>query len=448
MDATTIRPDRKRRDSAAVQLTVLRIIFHHQPGRWGEFFPLSKGEIVIGRGVSLFPMGPLDDPKMSREHARISPTADGAMITDLESSNGTFVNGERVSRARVRRGDVIRVGDSFMILTTITVLENTIRDSQMVGNSDSLERVKREIAMAAEGDTTVLFLGESGCGKDLAAQELHRLSKRRGEFVAINCGAVPENLLESELFGYKKGAFSGANSAKIGLFQAANGGSLFLDEIGEMSSAMQAKLLRALQNKEVRPLGSTTPERIDTRVVCATNRDLIDAVNRKLFRGDLYSRISQLVIEIPPLRARREDIPVLMAHFRPRSEHREFSGDLVEAFLLHPWPFNVRELDGVLSLAVMESRGDEKITVGSRVEKQLQDHAKIQLGEAAALDETVDELPDDGRYQISKDELIALLQQHQGNVKQVAIQLGKHRYQIYRWLKAYDIDPLRYRDPV
>ncbi|HJK99094.1 MAG TPA: sigma-54 dependent transcriptional regulator [Polyangiaceae bacterium LLY-WYZ-14_1] len=244
-------------------------------------------------------------------------------------------------------------------------IRNESRFGQMLGRSEAMREVFRTIDKVAGYKTTVLVTGESGTGKELVARALHDQSPRAdAPFVAVNCGAIPEALLESELFGHKKGAFTDAHADKLGLFAEADGGTLFLDEIGELPMALQVKLLRALQESTIRRLGDTKDRKVDVRVVAATVRDLKREVEASRFREDLYYRLNVLQIVVPPLRARREDIPMLVEHFVDRNNRRlGTSVRGVEAkaqklLLEYHWPGNVRELENLVERAVVLSEGD------------------------------------------------------------------------------------------
>jgi transcriptional regulator with PAS, ATPase and Fis domain len=231
--------------------------------------------------------------------------------------------------------------------------------SHLVGKSHGMLEVYRTIGTVAAGESTVLIVGESGTGKELVARAIHEASLRKDRaFISINCGAFPETLLESELFGYVKGAFTGASANKKGLLETANGGSIFLDEIGEMTPAMQVKLLRVLQDRKLRPLGSTQEIAVDARVIVATNRNLQTAIQQGQFREDLYYRVAVILIHLPPLRERAEDIDLLAFHFL--SKYAERSGKRVfgiapEALAClenYHWPGNVRELENTIERAI------------------------------------------------------------------------------------------------
>jgi DNA-binding NtrC family response regulator len=236
----------------------------------------------------------------------------------------------------------------------------------ILGKSKAMRGLFRLIRQVAHSQATILVFGESGTGKELVARSIHQHSPRRDRpFVAIDCGALPETLLESELFGHVRGSFTGAISNKKGLFEEAHGGTLLLDEIGGTSLAFQSKLLRVLQENEIRPVGSSKSIRVDVRVIAATNRDLKAAVKEGTFREDLYYRLAVIPIVLPPLRERREDIPLLANHFvakyceKNRLEPKRLSAKALKLLIDHPWPGNVRELENVIERAVLTSPGRE-----------------------------------------------------------------------------------------
>jgi formate hydrogenlyase transcriptional activator len=243
--------------------------------------------------------------------------------------------------------------------------ENQSEFEGMVGSSAAFRGVLDQVRTVAPTDSTVLIEGETGTGKELIAQAIHTLSRRRGRpFVKLNCAAIPLGLLESELFGHEKGAFTGAVSQKTGRFEAANGGTLFLDEIGDIPLELQAKLLRVLQEQEFERLGSTHTHRVNVRMVAATNQDLARLVAEKQFRMDLYYRLNVFPVALPPLRHRLEDIPMLVAHFARRYAERMakqiemIPADSMEALVRYAWPGNIRELQNFIERAVILTEGD------------------------------------------------------------------------------------------
>ncbi len=249
------------------------------------------------------------------------------------------------------------------------LLQKRVREQEsfqeMVGTSPKIRKIFETIKIISNTDVTVLITGESGTGKDLAARAIHRLSQRdQGAFVAVNCPNLPENILESELFGYKKGAFTHAAQDRRGLFREAEGGTIYLDEIGDISPTLQTKLLRVLQDKEIRPLGQTKSVKVDVRIIASTNRDLAAKIEDQTFREDLFYRLNVLSLEMPSLRERPEDIPLLIQHFLEKYS-KEFgkplkraSDEVIQIFLSHPWRGNVRELENLVSRAVLMSPGE------------------------------------------------------------------------------------------
>jgi formate hydrogenlyase transcriptional activator len=242
---------------------------------------------------------------------------------------------------------------------------NPRRFEQIIGNSAALESVLEQVEQVAPTDSTVLIQGETGTGKELVARAIHNLSARCGRpFIKLNCAAIPFDLLESELFGHERGAFTGAIAQKIGRFELADKGTLFLDEVGDIPPALQPKLLRVLQEQEFERLGSTRTHRVDVRLVAATNRNLVDMVKRSQFRNDLYYRLNVFPIPLPPLRARREDIPALVEHFieiyarRMDKQIEHIPQETMSALIAYQWPGNIRELQNFIERSVILTPGN------------------------------------------------------------------------------------------
>jgi DNA-binding NtrC family response regulator len=311
--------------------------------------PLASGTAQIGSAVGS--TARLHDPTVSRVHCELTLRRDGVRVSDCGSTNGTMIDGVRVRDADMPPGSLLRVGATVMRLEVgdeaIEVpLSPRDRLGAMLGASVEMRRLYAIIERVAPTDATVLVQGETGSGKELVAQEVHTFSPRAaGPFVAVDCGGIAQNVIESELFGHVRGAFSGAVSDRKGLFEEASGGTLFLDEIGELPMPLQGKLLRVLETREVRRVGGNKVRAVDVRVIAATNRPLANAVNEGAFREELYHRLAVVEMRVPPLRNRREDIPMLAQHFYER-----FGGtgpvppDLLSAMLTRAWPGNVREL--------------------------------------------------------------------------------------------------------
>jgi len=306
----------------------------------------------------------------------------------------------------------------------------------MVGHSPTMQHVYKLIGQVAMSDTTVLVRGESGTGKELVVNAIHHNSVRvKGPLVKVNCASIPESLLESELFGHEKGAFTNALYRRIGRFEEANGGTLFLDEIGELAPALQSKLLRAIQERTIERLGSNTPISVDIRLITATARDLERAVNEGSFREDLYYRLNVVTIPLPPLRERRQDIPVLVQHFLGRSPRAVSMAAPSLALLCdHHWPGNVRELENVVARALVLARSgvitEDEIQLQTRPdsEKRWTELAPMEDGLKANLEA------------LEKSLVERALRQANGNKTRAAELLGVHRRLLYEKLREYSLD--------
>jgi transcriptional regulator with GAF, ATPase, and Fis domain len=312
---------------------------------------IDEEEIRIGKAPSNHLCVP--DPTVSRFHCVIERTARGLLLRDLGSFNGTKVGGAWVESAYLTPDVPIQIGNSVLQVFVAEAEGRAPVDPRksgprVLGNSTAMESIVAVLPRVAQSGGTVLLEGETGTGKSMIAEMIHRMGPRAGgPFVVVDCGALAPSLVESELFGHERGAFTGAGERRIGAFEAALGGTVFLDEIGELPLELQPKLLRALEERTVRRLGSTQAVRLDVQVVAATNRDLREAVSRGTFRADLYYRLEALRLVIPPLRERREDIPPLVEHFcrRTRADIPEALVERMKSeFTARHWPGNVREL--------------------------------------------------------------------------------------------------------
>ncbi|MEQ9074634.1 MAG: sigma 54-interacting transcriptional regulator [Sandaracinaceae bacterium] len=438
---TTMRP--AAAEKILGPIVHLKPLFEPGTGRSRPALPLGRKAFPIGRSIEGVGLT-LRDPLASRLHAILHPIEGTTRVTvEDRSSNGTFVNGGRVHGSReLRDNDLIRIGGSFLLIRHASPLpEDDPPIPELVGNHPDMRALRRTIHSVSPTDAKVLILGESGTGKELVARAIHERSGRAGRFVAVNCGAIPEALAESQLFGHVPGAFTGAQGPHEGFMRAAEGGTLFLDEIGELSNTLQPKLLRALEESMVVPVGSTSPVSLDVRLVCATHRDLIAEVDAGNFRGDLYARIAGYLMATKPLRERREDIlPLLRTFLGP--EMPPPSADLVEALLLHPFRFNVRELKEIATQLRIDGAGLEELPL-SLIELRLE-HSRPEIHVP----------PDLGRGRVSsrpppsrskspppeRAEVERLLEAHDGNVSRVARALGRSRRQVYRYIEQYGID--------
>ena len=312
----------------------------------------------------------LSDSKVSGLHCEIRLDDRGYRLRDLDSTNGTYVSSLRINDVYITAGSQIALGGTRLKFDPLgesveIELADTDRYGSMIGRSVKMREMFARLEKLARSDATVLVTGETGAGKELVAEALHDNSPReKGPFVVLDCGSIPPNLIESELFGHERGAFTGATGSYAGAFERANGGTVFLDEIGELPLGMQPKLLRVLERKEVRRVGGTKTLEVDVRIVAATNRDLGVEVNRGRFREDLYYRLAVARVHVPPLRDRKDDLPLLIEHIlatTPGGEAAQIAQETIDLMMKHDWPGNVRELRNVIERAVLlaESPTDE-----------------------------------------------------------------------------------------
>ncbi len=356
-----------------------------------QLLALRSGEIHVTRGSSAGLVVRLDSPTfaigsgpnaqlrltdvgISREHVRLSMLPDGVLVQDAGSKNGTWAGTMRIDRVTVSSNVVLSIGDaSFEVRvdagsTPLTISTHT-QFGNAVGFSPAIRAVFAYLAKAAEADVTILLEGENGVGKEVLAKAIHQMSSRsNGAFVTVDCGAIPPSLIESELFGHERGAFTGAERAKIGLFQQADGGTLFLDEIGELPLDLQPKLLRALEQREVRAVGSNKARPIDIRVIAATNRNLKEQVASGAFREDLFYRLAVARVRVPALRERPEDVVPLgtrLLRETTKDANVNLPPDVAAMFRAHTWPGNVRELkNAVRRFALLGARDEGELFEG------------------------------------------------------------------------------------
>jgi len=404
----------------------------------------------------------LRDPFASSRHVHLERDGGVWRVRDEGSRNGTMIDGERAPIGELlplRAGALLEVGHTFFLFrgSARGVAEFDLEPAS--GGVDpltlqpewELELAKAErLASTAHG---VLIEGESGSGKEVLARFLHERSRRTGPLVSVNCGGLPETMFEDELFGHVRGAFSGAHAERQGLFRAADGGTLLLDEVGEMPHGLQVKLLRVLEDRQVRPLGSEREFQVDVRVIAATHRDLESLVAQGRFRQDLLARLGLLRLRIPPLRERREDLGLLIRavlRMGPTPLDRiRFDLDALRLVLCYPWPLNVRELRHALLAAVdLAGVGDgETVTICPHHLPQPVREPRASVTSDRASDERAPgprarpvKLDLTAAERALRDSIIDHLRRTRGNVAAVARQMGKGRTQIQRWIARYGID--------
>ncbi|HEY0839082.1 MAG TPA: sigma 54-interacting transcriptional regulator [Vulgatibacter sp.] len=407
----------------------------------GERHRLLEGELVIGTDPGCGLM--LDDAYASGVHCRLIHDGGRIQLFDLGSTNGTWVNGLRVGHAELAMGAMIRIGETEIALEPVDQKGESSFEG-IVSQAACMKEVFDLVERVAPSSAPVTILGETGTGKELIARAIHARSERiKGPFVPVNCAAISRELIESELFGHEKGAFTGALTARKGAFEEASGGTIFLDEIGELSADLQAKLLRTLELGEVKRVGSSRPFRVDARVVAATHRDLRAMVKTGAFREDLYYRLAVIRVELPPLRRRPGDVPLLAERlakaFAPRGGMPGFKPEALLRLEAHPWPGNVRELKNVLARALLLRRGTA-ITPDDLTFDEVGAEA------VASIPDSDDEnafirLPGKTIQQIELEATLKALRRHKGNRRAAARELDLARSTMQLRAKELGVPP-------
>ncbi len=389
----------------------------------------------------------LADETVSRVHFEIARDAKGYLVRDMKSTNGTFLDGAEVKEAYLRAGSVIGLGACELKFTPfeerIEILPSEKEQlGEMVGKSPAMREIFGLIERIAPTDATVLIEGETGTGKDMIARTLHLLSPRTdAPFIVVDCGAVAGTLIESELFGHEKGSFTGAVTARQGAFELASGGTVFLDELGELSLDLQPKLLRVLEQRELRRVGGTKTIKVDLRVIAATRKDLRSEVEKGKFREDLYFRLNVVPITAPSLRERREDIPLLIDSMLGKLGGGESKATLTEqtraALMAHDWPGNVRELRNVIerALALGADPGMLVAPLGHGEPKTAQLHDKIEFEPGVSFRDTKEKWNElfERRY------LSWLIKRADGNISKAARDADMDRKYLHKLLRKYGI---------
>ncbi len=424
----------------------------------------------------------LGDDTVSRYHCKITQDDSSYVLTDLRSTNGTTVNKVRVREAFLKPGCIISVGGSQLRFNALEeevqiVPSRSDRCAGLIGGNARMREIYSILEKIAPTATTVVIDGETGTGKEVVAQAIHSLSPRsRNDLVVFDCGAVPPNLIESELFGHEKGSFTGAMMTRSGLFEQADGGTLFLDELGELPIDLQPKLLRVLEQREVRRVGSTKAQKVDVRIIAATNRNLEDEVRAGRFRQDLFYRLSVVRLHLPSLKDRLDDIPLLVQHFLDHGHYnrdaagkaraRGVSRDALAMLQTYPWPGNVRELVNVIERAVSFCSG-EMVEVDDLPEyirsakaapperpaskrAQTFPNASVSMNPAAAAPAPPEELMAEGvtfkdakeRWvaAFERDYILQLLRRNNGNISHAARAADIDRKYFRKLMKKYDIE--------
>lgn len=389
---------------------------------------LGKARVVVGRAGD----AQVSDSTVSRAHAAITwdDSLGAHVIEDLASHNGTSVDGQRIhSRFALRPSAVLRFGDVLAVYEPLSVeRSDDARDHGIFGRAAAIEELRAAIEHAASDLAPTLIVGETGVGKERVAHAIHHASSRTGRFVAVNCAAIASQLVESHLFGHAKGAFTGATEAREGLFRAADGGSILLDEIGDLPVDLQAKLLRAIESREVLPVGATRPVPVAVKVLAATHRDLRAAMAAGTFRADLYGRLSLREVRVATLRERAVDVLDWLDRFG--SQPFVLHADAAERLLTARWPLNLRAVD-----RLARSLEDQRATIVT-----LRDLPPwIDAMESGTQNQDTREKSASAAPVPSREEFVAAYHEHAGSVRALAKRFGRDRRQIYRWVEAFGL---------
>jgi len=398
----------------------------------------------------------LSDKTVSRLHFEIEYTSDSFLLRDMGSTNGTYLNGSKVKEAYLTPGDLIKAGNTTMEFVSFdekVKIEPSTENSfgMMVGKSKKMRQIFSILEKISPSQATVIIEGETGTGKDLVARAVHENSQRKSKpFVVFDCSAVAPNLIESELFGHERGSFTGAVKSRRGAFEEANSGTIFLDEIGELGLDLQPKLLRALEQREIKRVGSNTPVKIDVRVICATNRNLRQEIAEGRFREDLYYRLSVVKVILPSLRERPEDIEPLIERFLTTSNtNKQADGSLkvtkvddeaIKLLQRHSWPGNVRELANIVERAVSFAAADtisrsEIDFIFAQMEHGEERTERMQVDSSLPFKDAKQQIVED----FEKKYLVELLQHHNHNLSKASREAGIDRKHLRNLCKKYDI---------
>jgi hypothetical protein len=410
--------------------------------RFGRGARSARRLVIDGRRVLELH---IPDPRMSSDHGRLQRGAVNWVLDDPTSKNGSVVNGEITRRTIVTDGALLELGHTFLLFCEQPIERDAPDDAvdgELAAPCPALSTFVGPLAdgfaslvRLAPTPVSVVLRGDTGTGKEVVARALHALSQRPGAFIAVNCGALPAALVEAELFGHRRGAFTGAVGERLGLVRSAEGGTLFLDEIGELPPASQAAFLRVLQEREVVPVGDDHPVKVNVRLCAATHRDLATLVREGSFREDLFSRLAGFPLELPRLCHRRVDLGLILRSLRatlPGAHDIRFSPAAMRALVTHPWPLNIRALEKTLLTAVTLAT-DGFIELPHLVD----------LPRRAPASEPPAPLAASGRRAgdaALRERLVGLLTVHRGNVLAVSRVIGARRTQIYRWARRLQID--------
>lgn len=391
----------------------------------------------------------LSDSAVSRYHLRIAAGTRGFEVKDLDSTNGTFIGALRIGEVTISSSVEVKLGDSLVRITPLSdEVEVPLHDSErfggMIGRSTQMRAIFAQLRTVAASEATILIDGETGTGKELLAEEIHSNSSRKGKaFIVADCGAIPEQLMESELFGHMRGSFTSASSDRTGAFELADGGTLFLDEVGELSAAAQPKLLRALENRQIKPVGAGRYKAVNVRIIAATNRDLRLAVNEGTFRPDLFYRLSVVRLRLPPLRERPEDVEPMAIQFMREFWSRlpgnapppPLSRETVQQLVQHRWPGNIRELRNFMERVVVMARSGAEAMLELEPDNMEPAQPSVEVELSLPYKDAKMRWVD----QFEMTYVSELLSRNRGNVAAAARQAGVDRTYLFRLIRKYGL---------
>ena len=413
----------------------------------GREFLLNSDTFTIGSGPHNDLM--IDDSTVSKRHCEIIIEESGYQIRDLNSTNGTLVQGVRVSSAHLAPGSEIQLGKSRIVFCPLQdsndiPLSPNESLGKMVGRAIPMRRIFYLVETYAPSDATIMITGETGTGKEILAEEIHNFSLRKDKpFIVIDCAAISKELIESELFGHVKGAFTGANADRQGAFELADGGTVFLDEIGDLSPDLQPKLLRVLEKREIRRVGCNKVRKIDVRIISATNRNLSHEVNEGRFREDLFYRLSVVHLELPPLRRRREDVPLLVKRFITQLHGEDAlrqiadSDRTMDILKRHEWPGNVRELRNLIELAFYSEKRPVNLSAFLSIGTLRAGRANAEPEASFSTDKPFKDAKNDLIEEFEKAYLNDLLTRNRQNISRSAREAGIERAYLQRLIRKY-----------
>ncbi|HRI67606.1 MAG TPA: sigma 54-interacting transcriptional regulator [Polyangium sp.] len=418
-----------------------------------NWFEIGTEPVIIGRNTQCQVV--LDDAKISAVHAEFVATEHGVRVRDLGSRNGIFAGGVRITEVFLLAACKLRLGETEISFEPARpekiVVPSISAFGPLVAQSAGMRAIFEKISKVAPTDLTVLITGETGTGKEVVAQAIHLASPRaKKPFVVVDCGSIPQSLAEATLFGHERGAFTGAIDKRISPFLEADGGTIFLDELGELPIEVQPKLLRAVAERRIKSVGGSSYREVDVRVLAATRRDLVRAVNSGNFRSDLYFRVAQVRVELPALRHRLEDIPVLVRRMlKDAGDEGSFdrvSNTTLERLMRHDWPGNVRELKNAVAVAFALSSETEELDIAAHLgaltemhEPHFTPHTPANEMSPSFRGKSFQEAKHDVLARFEREYFASLYEEAKGNISEIARRSGMERAHVRTYLKRHGI---------